>query len=514
MSLYQLFPRWFTAAPVATGLLLTSGCTTANNSSRPQITEQDIRAVERSRDYTKLTAAQKAAWEAEFDKQSIRHSAALRSDVSRQFLVVPESLVKAEAKGLFSVASSPPLVDFGVVQGLEPEYGDGQTWGGWGDVTRGPRGAFYFSIGNHRERQADAFILKYNPAAAKQEVLFHTKDIIGWDDDEYGDSKVHGYLDVAPDGTLYGLTLETLAYGARLPEELWEAGYRGSWMFRCNVFSGVAENLGVPVVGRSWPYHIYDWQRNMVFAVSRNTSRGTTVFAYDTEAEKTRYAGVATRGINWYDRCTMLDRDTGLIYSTDLPVGWDKRNPAPETEHRFVVYDPERNEFRQMQAAVPKHPIRGVSAPIRAHTQRKDRNGAFWCFDVFGTFFRFYPEDDRTELVGVNWLESGRYVANMCMSPDGRYIYYVMDSGTDSWQYGTPVVQYDTVQRRRKIIAFLHDFYLDKYGYSPGGTYGVEMDRKGESLFFYVNGRFRGPSKRGGYGRPAIYHVHIPASER
>ena len=140
--------------------------------------------------------------------------------------------------------------------------------------------------------------------------------------------------------------------------------------------------------------------------------------------------------------------------------------------------------------------------------------GAFWCCDVSGAMFRFFPAEDRTEPVGINWGKEGKYLANMCFSPGKRYIYYLPGADTHAYTYGTPVVQYDTQTGRKKVIAFLNDFYLKKYGYSPGGTYGIELDEQGESLFFYTNGCFTTKELTSGYGRPAIFHVHIPESER
>ena len=105
-------------------------------------------------------------------------------------------------------------------------------------------------------------------------------------------------------------------------------------------------------------------------------------------------------------------------------------------------------------------------------------------------------------------------MANMCFSPKKKYMYYLPGADTAAFLYGTPVVQYDTTTNRKKVIAFINDFYLDTYGYSPGGTYGLELDEKGESLFFYTNGQFSTKELGSGYGRPAIFHVHIPASER
>ena len=35
------------------------------------------------------------------------------------------------------------------------------------------------------------------------------------------------------------------------------------------------------------------------------------------------------------------------------------------------------------------------------------------------------------------------------------------------------MVQFDTRTRQKKVIAFLHPFYRQKYGLTPAGTYSV-----------------------------------------
>ena len=104
------------------------------------------------------------------------------------------------------------------------------------------------------------------------------------------------------------------------------------------------------------------------------------------------------------------------------------------------------------------------------------------------------------------------------MSPKGRYLYYIPGIG---YQYGqgVPIVQYDTRTNKKKVIAFIYDYYMKTYGYGAVRPYGVELDEKGESLFFYANGGFHTLEDGAEWynilmRRPAIFHVKIPASER
>ena len=73
-----------------------------------------------------------------------------------------------------------------------------------------------------------------------------------------------------------------------------------------------------------------------------------------------------------------------------------------------------------------------------------------------------------------------------------------------------PVIQFDVETRTRKVIAFLHPFYQQKYGVTPVGTFGSAIDEKGEKLYVVWN------ANRGGkvWDCVALSVVHIPPSER
>lgn len=449
--------------------------------------------------------SEERTWDAAHDKLKIRHSSKMRSDTSQKFITMPPDYPEVRD---FDIAKTPPAIDFGIVQGLDPEFlseisnaRSSGNYGAWGDVTKGPDGCFYFAIGNHMSYDGgNAYVVRYDPAAKSQSIVVNAKDLIGWGPDDYADGKLHGDLDIAPNGDMWALTF----FGPAPKERDWNTTYRGSSLIRHNVFSGETANLGIPFEGDSWPYHSWDWQRGLLFAVG---NRGN-VLVYDTTARRMLYGGAPPENIRWYFRAILLDRDTGVIYTTDA-------TDSAEHSNQFVKYVRRNNQFRRMNARVPASPVTGEARPLRAHTERKDADGAFWCFDQSGTFFKFYPAEDRTELIGVNWGRSGKYATNISVSPKGRYLYYLPGADRRAYEYGTPVVQYDTRTNRKKVIAFLHDHYLDKYGYVALGTYGLELDAAGESLFFFMDGRFTTRDKvRTGVRRPSMFHVHIPASER
>ncbi|MHB9027617.1 MAG: hypothetical protein ACYC9O_02490 [Candidatus Latescibacterota bacterium] len=447
---------------------------------------------------TQKSPGEQRQWEEQYDYRNIRRVAAMQTDASPEMLAVP-----SEYSGWrdFEIAKTPPVVHFAIVQGLDPWYLrsfdsiTGGFYGGWNGVTRGPDGCFYFSIGNHYSYGADARIIRYDPVKKEQRVVLSSKDLMGWKPDEFGDAKLHGDLDVGPGGDIWALTY----FGPAPSETEWNTKYRGGWLIHYNIFSGRSENLGIPLEGESWPMHVYDGDRGLLFGVGHSGK----VIAYDTRDRKMLYGAAPAEGIRWASRVTLLDPDTGVIYSSDA-----------KPPYHFVSYTRRNNRFTILKSTVPENPAAKKASTFRTYTKAKDAAGAFWCMSQNGALFRFFPDEDRVDPAGLNWGPSGEYAAGMVLSPDKRYFYYIPGAQTGAFKWGTPVVQYDTKSGRKKVIAFLRDYYLQKYGYGPGGAYGIELDPEGKSLFFYTNGRFTTLEKGCSYGRPAIYHIEIPESER
>jgi hypothetical protein len=454
-------------------------------------------------------------WEEKYDKKNIRFSTEMYRHESKAFLEIPDYYGGDDAPINFEIAKTPPIVDFGIVQGLEPRYFDKPktkrekpVWGGWGEVELGPDGAFYFAEGNHRAYGADAMIVRYDPARRKQSIALSSRKVVGWKDSDYGDGKLHGEPIIDPNGDMWLLTFNS---PEPTPEEV-AAGYRGSYLIHYNVKIRKAENLGIPLEDQTWPYHVWDWRRGLL--VGSNIA-GDVFLAYDTKKRLMVYGGHLPDGIgDLYSHSLFVDPDTGNVYGSIVPPKWNYTQYNSLDPHYLFKYERRGNKFTKLQATVPPIAPSGGTGAIAGATPQKDAKGRFWCFSSRGTMFTFDPVKETTESVGANWL-GGCYTYDLCISPGKRYLYYVPGSDTQAWIYGLPVIQYDISTGKRKVIAFIELFFRAEYGYSAGGTYGLALDAKGESLFFYVNGAFVEPEHgRSGYGRPAMFHVHIPESER
>lgn len=439
-----------------------------------------------------------------WDRLHLRSTTGMATDTSKEFLDVPDDYPGVRD---FTVAKEAPTIDFAPIRGLNPEFfpeDNKGMWTQWGEVTKGPNGCFYMATGDHRCKDGRVFITEYDPAKKEQRIVVDVGRICGWRPGQYVDGKIHGRMDILPDGTLVAATW----LGRDVKQDDLDHGYvPGGHLLTYNIHTGMATYHGVPFYGDSWPYHSVDTRTGVIMAVGNYG----TFMAYDVLKGKLLYGGMPTNGIRWNTRSMLFDDVTGRVYSTHTEIYHNFK--ADEDEYPFVCYDQMSNTFRKLDCSVPMNPVTRKKMNLRTYSARRTPEGFFWCFDYQGTMFKFWPDDERTEIVGVNWDKGGVYVASMAMSPKCRYLYYVIGSHTGSFQWGIPVVQYDTTNGAKKVIAFLNPFYHKKYGYMTGGTFGIELSEDGSLLVIQPNGAF-GPRNGGTNDIPAIFAVHIPESER
>ena len=441
------------------------------------------------------TEAERNARVEKFDKQHLRYSTGVVTDSSKDFLRVPDYY---KGKADFDVAKTPPTVDFAPIRGLNPEFfpeDNKGLWSQWAEVTRGPNGRFYMASGDHRCKDGSIIITEYDPVRKDQRIVVDVGKTCGWRKGQYVDGKIHGRMDIMPDGTLVAATWN----GSTIQQDWVNHGYvRGGHLLTYNVFTGETVYHGTPFVGDSWPYHVTDRQTGVFMAVGAEGY----FMAYDVKKRKLLYGGMPPEGIKWNVRATLLDERTGILYSTDLST----------PDNFFITFDQRSNRFARLACKVPPSPVTGKATQLRAYTEERTPDNIFYCMDWAGTFFKFWPDEERTEVIGVNWDKEGVYTTSLDISPKYRHIYYVPASHGEAWKYGAPVVQHDTKTNRKKVIAFLENVSFPTYGYMIAGTYGIELSEDGSLLVIQTNGGFGPEQSR--FEHTAVFAVHIPESER
>ena len=459
-----------------------------------------------------------------WDKQGLRYSREMATDRTKAFLKVPDYYKENDAD-YFVMAKEIPTIEFAPIRNLHPEFqgDDIGEWTHWGEVTCGPNDRFYMGVGNHRKNATGnvLYIIEYDPVTREQRVAVDVGRVLGWKPGEYTDTMLHGNMNFLSDGTLVAATWLGHHGKTNMSKDSAESNWCGSWVFTYNVYTGKVESHGIPFMNGTWAMHNTDPATGVLMAVgigyaegfpdprwnNRDTGyhyRGQHYFlAYNILERKVLYAGMPPGNIDLSERAALIDPRTGLFYSSDSHNG-----------STIVCYDQRTSRWRDLDCSIPLNPSTGKNDILRAYTYRPAPDGAFYCMDMIGTFFKFWPEDERTELIGVTWEKDGVYTASITMSPGCRYIYYLPDAHGHNHHLEQPVVQYDTVSGTKKVLAFLSPFYHEKYGYVTKGSYGIELSADGSLLVIEMNGTFNPEAKKGRYSHPAIFAVHIPESER
>jgi len=444
-----------------------------------------------------FTEEQHKEWNKECDKLGLLNTENMVSDTSEQFIQIPGGM-DLKWMGDVDIAKTSPVIEFAPVRGMEPKYFPDDNYGYWsnfGDVTYAPNGRFYFAVGDHRGREGKSYAFEYDPVSHKYKLIIDFSRLCGWDLRGVGDGKIHGEMGAMPDGNLWILTYWDPMPGFT-PEDY--ALWPGSHIVRYNTFTGKAENLGIPMPKSGWPYYTLDTERGNFFAVG---FRGE-ILNYNIREERVNFAGYPPEGISWWVRCTMRDTETGLFWGC-----------TPDPPHNFVSFDPKTCEFTKYDETTPEDLGRnaGANSVIRGYAERRTSEGFIWVNSTNGTLYKFWPDEVRTEVISPLWADY-TYVPRISLSKDERFLYYMGNTKRTEYYY-RPVVQFNTKTHRRKVIAFIADYYFEKYGYRFGSMHGSTLSHDGKTFVMVFNGSFL-PREVNWQDTPSLVVVHIPESER
>jgi hypothetical protein len=91
----------------------------------------------------------------------------------------------------------------------------------------------------------------------------------------------------------------------------------------------------------------------------------------------------------------------------------------------------------------------------------------------------FRPKTGELKQLGPGAVAKQEHIASIEADPTGRYLYYVPGAHGGAAADGSPVVQYDVKTGKKKVIAFLHDVFWEKYGTPSTGRLGRPSTRRG-----------------------------------
>lgn len=431
----------------------------------------------------KKKAKQKEAAPAPVFPPALPGGQAVVRDTSDEFLKAPATLREGVA-----VAAAAPTIDFLYFPG---QTYPGRPWSNWGDGVAA-NGRYYTAIGDHLAPGGNAFVYEYDPAARTLRRLVDVRALLNLPEGHYTPGKIHTWLDLGSDGWLYFATHRGSEGVTTTANH-----YTGDWIIRCHPQTGKAEVVAhAPVPKHSIPCSVLDPDRLIYYggtAAGREvTDEGIRFLAYDLKNRKVLYTGPDGPA-----RAMIFAKSTGRVYYTP---GSEKADAGT-----LMRFDPaaggpptKLNADIGIRAATKETP-RGVVYTVSQGQGGRDAH--IYAFDV---------KTEKVEDLGPAAAASNTYVASLDADPTGRYLYYVPGAHGGSDKDGTAVVQFDTKTRRKKVIAFLHPFYQQKYGCTPVGTYCTAVDPAGDKLYVTWN------VNRGGraWDCCALTAIHIPESER
>jgi len=457
------------------------------------------------------------------------------SDLS---MLRPPATVAHLAGTAYTVAKEPPVIDFCIVPVNPPWLDESPVkvskdvseysgpWklseitnepGPWTHWTQGAydsrTGKFYTSVGDHGKYDARISIVEYDPGKKTVRCLPEINKVLGRGKKDFGDGKIHGWLDFYRSADLDREHLWYITYWAKYPEpdeEDYATGYEGGHIVSHDVVTGDMVDYGVPFRRVSFPYHRIDTKRGMMYAVGMFGE----FLAWDIEKQKTHWAGYLPEGMAWWNRAVMIDEVTGYVYTTNMHES--------DTRHRFIRYDPTKNRFFLLDCHMPKETgeavrNQGEYGNMRCQTRRRGPDGLFWGITYGGELFSFDPEAEEVVDRGVCWPHPQRYTCSMERSPGGRYLYYVPCSPRFHLTAASPIIQYDTETATVKVLAFAWPYYRERYGFTASQNFSLRLDDTGGRLFVVWNGGFIEHEVDGvddTFGQVGIMLVHIPESER
>lgn len=383
-----------------------------------------------------------------------------------------------------AVAKTPPVVDFLYYPGQTYK---GNPWSNWGDGVA-VDGKYYSAIGDHKGPEGNAFVYEYDAAGKTLRRIVDLRQVLDVPAGQYTPGKIHSRLDMGSDGWLY---FSTHRGSTRVTTD--EYGYKGDWIIRHNPKTGKTEVVAHGPVGKQCiPCSVLDPQRLIFYggtAAGDTSDKRNIFFAYDIRKRKVLYSGYDGPG-----RYMIFAKSTGRIYF------------VPGLSGRLYRYDP--------SAGGPPVTL-DAEIGLRAATQETPGGFVYTVSREDAAIYRFDTRTEKVERIGSAPVGTQTYITTIDADPTGRYLYYVPGAHGGSEKDGTPVIQFDTQTRKKKVIAFLHPFLKDRYGYTPLGTFSTAVDLTGDKLYITFNGNLGGRKrKRLTWDACALVVLHIPESER
>jgi hypothetical protein len=386
---------------------------------------------------------------------------------------------KANLKEGVEIAKTPPTVDF--LYYPEQNY-PGNPWSHRSDgIVIGDK--YYSSSNDHLAPRGTAMLWEYDAPAKKFRLLCDTTKFLESvkafpESMNYRPGEMQSRIDMGSDGWLYYATdrgSPTVTHDGN--------GYKGEWVLKTNPKTLETKIVYThPVEKHTLPASVLDPVRMIYYGGTApgKDAKNQKVQFFAIDVKTGKLLKVADDGPT---RTLIFSPSTGCVF-------WEGKK-----------YDPKTNE------------ITGANVPhVRSATAETADGLVYGTSGTKSDLWSFRPKTGELKQLGPGAVAKSEYIASIEADPTGRYLYYVPGAHGGAAADGSPVVQYDVKTGKKKVIAFLHDVFWDKYGYALDGSFGSALDAKGERLFVSWDGWRKGQPR--GWESCSLTVIHIPASER
>ena len=383
-----------------------------------------------------------------------------------------------------AVAKTAPMVDFLY---YPCQTYKGNPWSNWGDGVA-IQGKYYSSIGDHKAPQGNAFIYEYDSKAKSLRCIVDIREVLNLPEEHYTPGKIHGRLDMGTDGWLY---FSTHRGSTKVTTDKFH--YQGDWILRHHPQSDQTQIVAHGPVGQQCiPCSVLDPERLIFYGgtvAGDIKDKRNMFFAYDIRLGRLLYSSY-----NGPARYMIFAKSTGRVYF------------VPGLSGQLYRYEPGKLSSQIGSKA---------EIGLRAATLETPQGFVYAVSKEGSLLYRFDTKTEDIMQISSAAIGSQTYITSIDSDPTGRYLYYVPGAHGGSQKDDAAVVQYDTLTKKKKVIAFLHPFLKNHFGYTPLGTFSTAVDPAADKLYITWNGNIGG-SRRGRltWDVCALTVIHIPEGER
>jgi hypothetical protein len=406
----------------------------------------------------------------------------LVTDSTDAFVKIPEGV---KLKDGVTVAKVAPTIDFAYFPG---QTYLGKPWSAWGESTFAD-GKYYASIGDHLAPAGTALVYEYDPAKKLFRQLADVQKLLNLPVGHYSPAKIHTQLVMGKDGYLY---FGTHRGSTQVTKDQYH--FKGDWIVRVDPKAAKAEVVAHgPVPKHCIPTGTLDPDRLIFYGGTtpgEGKDEGDSIhfFAYDIAKKK-----VLCDVVNGPQRAMIFAKSTGRVYYMQASgAGLMRYDPAKGGD---PVKIPGELGLRASSDETKDGVVYTVSSG------QGNRDPILYAFDT---------KTEKVTELGSAAVGSVGYITALKIDPTGRYLYYIPGAHGGADKDGSPVVQYDTKTKVKKVIAFLHPHYKDAHGVAVVGTYSYALSPDGADLYVTWNANRGGRS----WDVCALSVIHIPAAER